>query len=39
MVSLETATELVLRCAKYRLPEPVRQADFLSREFLRVNVK
>ncbi|MFQ5776110.1 MAG: deoxyribonuclease V [Kiloniellaceae bacterium] len=31
-ICLETAIELVLRCApRYRLPEPIRQADRLSR--------
>ncbi|XP_038064359.1 endonuclease V-like isoform X2 [Patiria miniata] len=34
-VSLQTATELARRCCKYRVTEPVRQADIRSREFLR----
>lgn len=34
-VSLDTATELVRRCCKHRMPEPVRAADLGSREALR----
>ncbi|GBG24638.1 Endonuclease V [Hondaea fermentalgiana] len=34
-VSLETALEVVRRCSAYRIPEPVRQADLRSREWLR----
>jgi len=37
-VSLETATQLAAGCCKYRLPEPVRQADLLSREYVRNNL-
>ncbi|XP_074642585.1 endonuclease V-like [Tubulanus polymorphus] len=35
-ISLETATLLVEKCCKHRIPEPVRQADMKSREYLRV---
>ncbi|ESP04802.1 hypothetical protein LOTGIDRAFT_109560, partial [Lottia gigantea] len=35
LVCLETAVLLVQACCKYRIPEPVRQADLNSREFLR----
>ncbi|KAK6173364.1 hypothetical protein SNE40_016832 [Patella caerulea] len=35
LVSLDTAVILVKVCCKYRIPEPVRQADLNSREFLR----
>ncbi len=32
MLSLETAIDVVLRCApRFRIPEPIRQADRLSR--------
>ncbi|KAI0214277.1 Endonuclease V [Lamellibrachia satsuma] len=34
-VSLETAVWIATTCCKYRVPEPVRQADIRSREFLR----
>ncbi|XP_071966055.1 endonuclease V-like isoform X2 [Antedon mediterranea] len=34
-ISLETAVDLVHRCSKHRIPEPIRQADIRSREFLR----
>ena len=34
-VSLATATRLALRCCCFRIPEPVRQADILSRQFIR----
>ena len=36
-LSLETAVKLVNRVSRYRVPEPTRQADILSREFLRVH--
>lgn len=32
-ISLETAVTLVHACCKYRVPEPIRQADIRSREF------
>lgn len=32
-ISLETAVKLVHSCCKYRVPEPIRQADIRSREF------
>ena len=38
-LSLDTASDLVARCCKFRIPEPTRQADVLSREYLRVNFK
>nr|XP_032831985.1 endonuclease V isoform X2 [Petromyzon marinus] len=34
-VSLDTAVRLTLSCSKFRVPEPIRQADIRSREFLR----
>ncbi|XP_013384792.1 endonuclease V isoform X1 [Lingula anatina] len=34
-ISLETAVCLVHQCCKYRIPEPIRQADIKSREYLR----
>lgn len=37
-ISLQTAAWLVCHCSKYRIPEPVRQADIRSREFLRSNI-
>uniref|UniRef100_UPI00358FCD19 endonuclease V isoform X2 n=1 Tax=Myxine glutinosa TaxID=7769 RepID=UPI00358FCD19 len=35
-ISLDTATRLALACFRYRVPEPIRQADIRSREFLRL---
>eukprot|EP00245_Coleochaete_scutata_P004866 TRINITY_DN17911_c0_g1_i1.p1 TRINITY_DN17911_c0_g1~~TRINITY_DN17911_c0_g1_i1.p1 ORF type:complete len:349 (-),score=65.90 TRINITY_DN17911_c0_g1_i1:928-1974(-) len=37
-ISLRTAIEVVKRCCRYRVPEPVRQADVKSREYLRLRV-
>ncbi|XP_024377259.1 uncharacterized protein [Physcomitrium patens] len=34
-ISLDTAVEVVRRCTLHRVPEPVRQADLRSREYLR----
>ena len=34
-VSLETACEVVMKCSRYRVPEPVRLADIMSRDVLR----
>ena len=34
-VGLQTALELVWSCCRYRIPEPTRQADIRSREFVR----
>jgi deoxyinosine 3'endonuclease (endonuclease V) len=34
-ISLETAVKLVLACSLKRVPEPVRQADLLSRKYIR----
>ena len=34
-LSLDSAIELVRRCSHHRIPEPVRQADLQSREWLR----
>ncbi|XP_053939416.1 endonuclease V isoform X1 [Cuculus canorus] len=34
-VCLETAVHLVKSCCKYRIPEPIRQADIRSREYIR----
>ncbi|RHZ61727.1 hypothetical protein Glove_346g34 [Diversispora epigaea] len=36
-VCLETALRLVLKCCHFRIPEPTRQADIRSREFIRKN--
>eukprot|EP00005_Dracoamoeba_jomungandri_P011703 CAMPEP_0174266954 /NCGR_PEP_ID=MMETSP0439-20130205/31986_1 /TAXON_ID=0 /ORGANISM="Stereomyxa ramosa, Strain Chinc5" /LENGTH=275 /DNA_ID=CAMNT_0015354225 /DNA_START=45 /DNA_END=872 /DNA_ORIENTATION=- len=35
MVSLKTAVHLSTLCCTYRIPEPVRQADLKSRDFIR----
>ncbi|XP_051888976.1 endonuclease V-like isoform X1 [Pristis pectinata] len=37
-ISLDTATRLTHSCCKYRVPEPIRQADIKSREYIRKNV-
>lgn len=34
-ISLEDAIPLVLSCSIHRIPEPVRSADLLSREYIR----
>mmetsp|Transcript_18907 Transcript_18907/g.40727 ORF Transcript_18907/g.40727 Transcript_18907/m.40727 type:complete len:210 (+) Transcript_18907:470-1099(+) len=34
-VGLPTAVELVRQCCRYRVPEPTRQADIRSREYIR----
>ncbi|XP_009079070.1 PREDICTED: LOW QUALITY PROTEIN: endonuclease V, partial [Acanthisitta chloris] len=34
-VSLDTAVHLVKSCCRYRIPEPIRQADIRSREYIR----
>ncbi|CAD5124222.1 DgyrCDS12517 [Dimorphilus gyrociliatus] len=34
-ISLETAKWVVMKCIKYRIPEPTRKADHFSRDFLR----
>ncbi|KAK6479608.1 endonuclease V-like isoform X2 [Huso huso] len=34
-ISLDTALRLTTACCKYRIPEPIRQADIRSREYLR----
>jgi len=36
-LSLKSAVDLVLRFSDYRVPEPTRQADIISREYLRLN--
>ncbi|XP_031558607.1 endonuclease V-like [Actinia tenebrosa] len=36
-IGLATAVDLVLKCCKYRIPEPTRQADIRSRAYLREN--
>ncbi|XP_016136712.1 endonuclease V isoform X2 [Sinocyclocheilus grahami] len=37
-ITLETAVRLTHTCCLYRVPEPIRQADIRSREFLRCRV-
>ncbi|XP_010526288.1 PREDICTED: endonuclease V [Tarenaya hassleriana] len=34
-ISLETAVKIVMMTCKYRVPEPIRQADMRSREYLQ----
>ena len=34
-ISLESCRDVVLRCAVVRIPEPTRQADIISRDFIR----
>lgn len=34
-ISLDTSIQIVLKCCRYRIPEPTRQADIRSREFIR----
>ena len=36
-LSLQSALALVRRCTRVRIPEPVRQADLMSREWLRTH--
>jgi len=36
-LSLKTAVNLVTSMSRHRIPEPIRQADFLSREYLRLH--
>ncbi|KAG9277427.1 endonuclease V isoform X1 [Astyanax mexicanus] len=36
-ISLATAVRLTLSCCRYRVPEPIRQADIRSREYLRTH--
>ncbi|XP_020526866.1 endonuclease V isoform X3 [Amborella trichopoda] len=38
-ISLETATKVVKMCCKYRIPEPIRQADIRSRAYLLRNAR
>jgi len=35
MISIETSVRLVRACSRFRIPEPVRQADLLSRSYIR----
>ncbi|GES99960.1 endonuclease V [Rhizophagus clarus] len=37
-ISLETSIQIVLKCCRYRIPEPTRQADIRSREFIRNHI-
>lgn len=37
-VTLKTARRVVLALSKYRVPEPTRHADMISREFIRQNI-
>ena len=34
-ISLESAVKIVVNFSKYRIPEPTRQADVLSRLFIK----
>ncbi|KAM3865018.1 endonuclease V-like [Diretmus argenteus] len=36
-ISLDTAVRLTHSCCRYRVPEPIRQADIRSREYLRIH--
>ncbi|XP_026158844.1 endonuclease V isoform X2 [Mastacembelus armatus] len=36
-ISLDTAVRLTYSCCRYRVPEPIRQADCHSREYLRTH--
>jgi deoxyinosine 3'endonuclease (endonuclease V) len=36
-ISLNTALQITLHFSKYRIPEPTRQADVISREYLRLH--
>ncbi len=36
-ISLDCALRLVLGCSRHRVPEPTRQADIRSREYIRNN--
>ncbi|KAL1273003.1 hypothetical protein QQF64_028865 [Cirrhinus molitorella] len=36
-ITLDTAVRLTHNCCLYRVPEPIRQADIRSREYLRCN--
>jgi deoxyinosine 3'endonuclease (endonuclease V) len=36
-MTLSAAIQVTLHCCKYRVPEPVRQADQLSRAYIRQN--
>ncbi|XP_043855244.1 endonuclease V isoform X3 [Dromiciops gliroides] len=38
-VSLEAAVRLIQTCCRYRIPEPIRQADIRSREYIRRTVE
>lgn len=37
-IHIDTAVKLIHLCSHYRIPEPIRQADIRSREYLRQNV-
>jgi len=36
-ISLDSAVKVVLHYSKHRIPEPTRQADIISREYLRIH--
>nr|XP_022321635.1 endonuclease V-like [Crassostrea virginica] len=38
-ISVDSAVELVYRCSKYRVPQPIRHADLNSREYIRVRAQ
>ena len=38
-IDLETAKRVVLKTSKFRIPEPIRQADIRSREYIRTHFK
>ncbi|CAN9510783.1 unnamed protein product [Ophioblennius macclurei] len=37
MISLDTAVRLTHKCCRHRVPEPIRQADIRSRQYLRTH--
>ncbi|XP_044533104.1 endonuclease V [Gracilinanus agilis] len=38
-VSLKTAVHLIQACCRYRIPEPIRQADIRSREYIQRTIE
>lgn len=37
-ISIKSAIEIVKHCSKFKIPEPIRQADLLSREAVRIKM-